>query len=83
MNPFQDLRAIVIAELDALARDGVLPDGLDTARVAVEPPRDSSHGDIATNAAMVLAKPAAMKPPSRANKGNSAASARTRPSTRV
>ena len=62
MNPFQDLRAIVIAELDALARDGVLPDGLDTARVAVEPPRDSSHGDIATNAAMVLAKPAGMKP---------------------
>ena len=62
MNPFQDLRDIVIAELDALARDGVLPGGLDTARVAVEPPRDPAHGDVATNAAMVLAKPAGMKP---------------------
>ena len=62
MNPFKDLRDLVIAELDALARDGALPAGLDTARVAVEPPRDSAHGDVATNAAMVLAKPAGMKP---------------------
>jgi len=62
MNPFQDLRDIVIAELDALARDGVLPGGLDTTRAAVEPPRDPDHGDVATNAAMVLAKPAGMKP---------------------
>jgi arginyl-tRNA synthetase len=62
MNPFQDLRDIVIAELDALARDGALPRGLDTTRAAVEPPRDPAHGDVATNAAMVLAKPAGMKP---------------------
>ena len=62
MNPFQDLRDIVIAELDALMRDAVLPAGLDTARVSVEPPRDPAHGDVATNAAMVLAKPAAVKP---------------------
>ncbi len=62
MNPFQDLRDIVIAELDALARDGVLPGGLDTTRAAVEPPRDAAHGDVATNAAMVLAKPAGLKP---------------------
>ena len=62
MNPFQDLRDIVIAELDALMRDGALPDGLDTTRAAVEPPRDPAHGDVATNAAMVLAKPAGMKP---------------------
>jgi len=62
MNPFQDLRDLVIAELDALARDGVLPAGLDLARVSVEPPRDPAHGDVATNAAMVLAKPAGMKP---------------------
>ena len=62
MTPFQDLRDIVITELDALARDGVLPGGLDTARVAVEPPRDPAHGDVATNAAMVLAKPAGVKP---------------------
>ncbi len=62
MNPFQDLRDVVVAELDALARDGVLPGGLDTTRAAVEPPRDPAHGDVATNAAMVLAKPAGMKP---------------------
>ncbi len=62
MNPFQDLRSIVIGELDALSRDGILPAGLDLARVSVEPPRDPAHGDVATNAAMVLAKPATMKP---------------------
>ena len=62
MNPFKDLRELVIAELDALAREGVLPSGLDTTRAAVEPPRDPAHGDVATNAAMVLAKSAGMKP---------------------
>ncbi len=62
MNPFKDLKDMVIAELDGLARDGVLPAGLDSTRVTVEPPRDPAHGDVATNAAMVLAKPAAMKP---------------------
>ena len=62
MNPFQDLRDIVIAELDALALEGVLPAGLDTTRAAVEPPRNPAHGDVATNSAMVLAKPAGMKP---------------------
>ncbi|HIP77939.1 MAG TPA: arginine--tRNA ligase, partial [Kiloniellaceae bacterium] len=41
---------------------GRLPPGLDLARVAVEPPRDPDHGDMATNAAMVLAKAAASKP---------------------
>jgi arginyl-tRNA synthetase len=62
MNPFKDLKDMVVAELEALARDGVLPAGLDPARVAVEPPRDPAHGDVATNAAMVLAKAAGMKP---------------------
>src|SRR6185312_15335638 len=38
------------------------PDGLDLTRVAVEPPRDPAHGDLSTNAAMVLAKPAKMPP---------------------
>ena len=42
--------------------EGDLPAGLDTRAVAVEPPRDASHGDLATNAAMVLAKQAGMKP---------------------
>ncbi|PIE18169.1 MAG: arginine--tRNA ligase [Proteobacteria bacterium] len=62
MNLFADLRGLVIEAIDALAAQGALPDGLDTRNVAVEPPRDALHGDMATNAAMVLAKPAAMKP---------------------
>jgi arginyl-tRNA synthetase len=62
MNIFSDIRASVLRGLDALVQDGALPGGLDFANVAVEPPRDPAHGDMATNAAMVLAKPAGMKP---------------------
>lgn len=62
MNLFQDLRALVITELAAMADAGVIPAGLDTAAVSVEPPRDPLHGDMATNAAMVLAKPSGMAP---------------------
>jgi arginyl-tRNA synthetase len=62
MNLFADIRALVVAELTAMAADGALPMGLDLTNVAVEPPRDAAHGDMATNAAMVLAKPAAMPP---------------------
>ncbi|WP_116084146.1 arginine--tRNA ligase [Tropicimonas sp. IMCC34011] len=62
MNLYADIRTLVIAELDTLVREGVLPDGLDFGAVAVEPPRDVAHGDMATNAAMVLAKPAGLKP---------------------
>jgi arginyl-tRNA synthetase len=43
-------------------REGALPAGLDASRIAVEPPRDHAHGDLSTNAAMVLAKPARMAP---------------------
>jgi len=62
MNLFSDIRAAVIAALRAMADSGDLPQGLDLANVAVEPPRDAAHGDMATNAAMVLAKPAGQKP---------------------
>ena len=62
MNLFTDLRATVLEALTSLQTEGVLPEGLDFANVAVEPPRDAAHGDMATNAAMVLAKPAKMKP---------------------
>jgi len=62
MTLFADIRALVIASLDTMTADGVLPEGLDMSNVAVEPPRDAAHGDMATNAAMVLAKPAGMKP---------------------
>ena len=62
MNIFAEIRALVIECLGVMAADGVLPGGLDTAAVAVEPPRDAGHGDLATNAAMVLARPAARPP---------------------
>jgi len=62
MNLFADMRAHVITCLDALVAEGMLPDGLNRAAVTVEPPRDAAHGDMATNAAMVLAKPAKMNP---------------------
>ena len=62
MNLFTDIRTLVIAKLDAMVAEGHLPSGLDYANVSVEPPRDPLHGDMATNAAMVLAKPAKAKP---------------------
>ena len=56
------------AVLDALEEDGTLPAGLNRKPVTVEPPRDASHGDLATNAAMVLAKPAGTNPRALAEK---------------
>ena len=62
MNLFADIRGLVLEALTALEQAGALPQGLETRNVTVEPPRDAAHGDMATNAAMVLAKPAKMKP---------------------
>ncbi len=62
MNLFSDIRAAVIGALDAMVSEGALPEGLDFSNVAVEPPRDPLHGDMATNAAMVLARPAGSGP---------------------
>jgi arginyl-tRNA synthetase len=62
MNLFADIRIAVISALETMQAAGTLPNDLDFANVAVEPPRDAAHGDMATNAAMVLAKPAKMKP---------------------
>jgi len=62
MNVFNHFQAKLNAELESLSASGALPAGLDAGRAVVEPPRDPAHGDIATNAAMVLAKPARMKP---------------------
>jgi arginyl-tRNA synthetase len=57
-NIFSDFRRLVVLPaLDDLVAQGSLPNGLDWGRVAVEPPRDPAHGDLATNAAMVLAGP--------------------------
>jgi arginyl-tRNA synthetase len=61
-NIFATVLARVQAALAALAAAGALPPGLVLSRVLVEPPRDAGHGDMATNAAMVLAKDAGKKP---------------------
>jgi arginyl-tRNA synthetase len=55
INIYGDFRRLLVSALDDLVAEGVLPAGLDFTRVAVEPPRDPAHGDLATNAAMVLA----------------------------
>jgi len=62
MNPYAYIREQVVAMIDVLADDGILPAGMDFANLAVEAPRDPSHGDVATNAALVLTKQAKMKP---------------------
>ena len=65
---FADVLARVHAICAELATEGQWPDGIDFSRVVVEPPRDASHGDMATNAAMVLAKEAKAKPRELADK---------------
>jgi arginyl-tRNA synthetase len=59
---FADVLGRVHAVCSALAAEGSLPAGADLSRIVVEPPRDTAHGDMATNAAMVLAKEAKAKP---------------------
>src|ERR1700729_3741028 len=59
---FANVLARVHAVCGALADEGGWPAGTDLSRVVVEPPRDAAHGDMATNAAMVLAKEARAKP---------------------
>jgi arginyl-tRNA synthetase len=61
-NIFAELLGRVRNANEKLIAAGVLPAGIDLSRVTVEPPRDASHGDMATNAAMVLAKEAGKKP---------------------
>jgi arginyl-tRNA synthetase len=62
INIFAEMLERVRAANEALIAAGVLPSGIDQSRVTVEPPRDAAHGDMATNAAMVLAKDAGRKP---------------------
>src|SRR5215831_20588317 len=61
-NIFNDVLERVRAVNTRLAAAGLLPAGIDQSRIVVEPPRDPSHGDMATNAAMVLAKDGGKKP---------------------
>ncbi|MCL6728922.1 arginine--tRNA ligase [Sphingomonas hankyongi] len=62
MSLYAQYAALLDGVLDDLVADGTLPPELDRKNVTVEPPRDPSHGDLATNAAMVLAKPAGTNP---------------------
>ena len=62
MNIFNTLQEQLQAILGDLQDQKVLPGGLDLSAVAVEPPRDKSHGDVAINAALVLAKKARLNP---------------------
>ncbi len=59
---FQIFQKHIDAILDELASAGTLPAGIDRSNVTLEPPRDPSHGDLSTNAAMVLSKAAGLKP---------------------
>ena len=89
MDVFAQIENRVAAALDALKAEGELPADVPTSGIEVETPRDSTHGDLATNAAMVLAKPARMKPRDIADKlqaklagaaGSSASASRKRAS---
>src|SRR5215468_10286409 len=62
LHLFADVLARVHAACHALAAVANWPEGIDFGRIVVEPPRDPTHGDMATNAAMVLAKEAKAKP---------------------
>lgn len=62
MNVFNEIGAKIRSALEQLQSDGRLPAGLDLSGIEVQEPRDPQHGDLASNAAMVLAKPARMKP---------------------
>ncbi len=59
---YSEFSGYLAAALDALEAAGTLPGGLNRGAITVEPPRDASHGDLSTNAAMVLAKPAGTNP---------------------
>ncbi len=62
MNIFAIFEDRIRGVLDQLRSEGILPDDVKTAGFVVEPPREAAHGDLATNAAMVLARPARMNP---------------------
>jgi arginyl-tRNA synthetase len=62
MNPYRHFIGEVESALKAMQAAGKLPQPLDFSAITAEPPRDPAHGDIATNAAMVLAKAARKKP---------------------
>ncbi len=62
MDMFAEMKGLVLSAIERLVAAGTLPRGLDLGAVTVEPPRDPAHGDMATNAAMVLSRPARKGP---------------------
>jgi arginyl-tRNA synthetase len=62
LSIYAQYTALLDGVLDELISDGALPEGIERRNVTVEPPRDPAHGDLATNAAMVLAKGANTNP---------------------
>jgi len=62
MNFFHTFRDQILKALESLIKKGLLPEGLDFEKITTEPPRDPTHGDLATNAAMILAKPTQKNP---------------------
>jgi len=62
MNAHALVQSRIVAALEALQHEGALPPGLDFAATEVAPPREAAHGELASNAAMVLAKPARLPP---------------------
>ncbi len=77
MDVFAGFHGRVLAAVQQLKHDGVVPHEASIDGITLEPPKDASHGDLATNAAMVLAKPAGL-PPRAARRAHRAA-ARVRP----
>ncbi|MBM3468342.1 MAG: arginine--tRNA ligase [Alphaproteobacteria bacterium] len=62
MNVFHFFKEAILTVVQTLIQAGHLPSGLDLERITVDPPKETGHGDLATNAAMVLAKPAEKNP---------------------
>jgi arginyl-tRNA synthetase len=62
MDVFAGFHGRVLAAVQQLKHDGVVPADASIDGITLEPPKDASHGDLATNAAMVLAKPASLAP---------------------
>ncbi len=62
MNIYEHFEHALTAAVTALIAEGALPQGLAIPRLVLEPAREAAHGDLASNAAMLLAKPAGKKP---------------------
>ena len=62
MHIYEHFEAALTSAVQALIEEGTLPQGLSIPRLVLEPTREAAHGDLAANAAMLLAKPAGKKP---------------------